>query len=381
MSELANTKTPANIRRRLLATASALALLPLAYRANEAKAEDASRPTVWLELGGQLERADVGNVPFAPNYLDQQANVFSPVSPIDAQRPARYTSGAEGKITFQPEGSEWVVGAGLRYSRANGGRQADFQSKVPWPDGSTFQTGDSTYENYSQTQTHNRQSDFLLDFSVGKDVGLGLFGRHGSSVLSAGVRFAQFTARDNIKNYARPNVGFENKYDTGTKYFWKGRFHNYTLEGERAESFHGVGPSLSWSSSDALIGNPGDAEVMLDWGVNASLLFGRQKTKLQHRTQDAYFRPKVYNYQFYDLPNHSKIIYDNSVPRTRSRSVTVPNIGGFAGLSLRWTNAKVSLGYRADYFFGAMDTGIDTRVTKDRSFYGPFASISVGLGG
>lgn len=381
MSELANTKNSATVRHQLLATASALALLPFVCGANEAKAEDASRPTVWLELGGQLERADLGNVPFAPSYLDQQAQVFSPVSPIDAQRTARYTTGAEGKVSFQPEGSEWVVGASLRYSRSNGGRQVDYQTKVPWPDGSTFQTGDSTYENYSQTQTHNSQSDFLLDFSVGKDVGLGLFGRHGSSVLSAGIRFAQFTARDSIKNYARPNVGFDNKYDTGTKYFWQGRFHNYMLQAERAESFRGVGPSLSWSSSDTVIGNPEDAEVMLDWGVNASLLFGRQKTKIRHRTQDAYFRPKFYDYQFYDLPNHSKIIYDRTVPRTRSRSVVVPNIGGFAGLSLRWTNAKVSMGYRADYFFGAMDTGIDTRVTKDRSFYGPFASISIGLGG
>lgn len=87
-------------------------------------------------------------------------------------------------------------------------------------------------------------------------MGLGLFGKHGSSVLSAGVRFAQFTARDGIANYARPHVGFENKYDTGSKYHWKGRFHNYMLKAERAESFHGLGPSLTWNSSDAILGNP-----------------------------------------------------------------------------------------------------------------------------
>lgn len=120
---------------------------------------------------------------------------------------------------------------------------------------------------------------------------------------------------------------------------------------------------------------------MLDWGINASLLFGRQKSKLQHPTQDAYFRPKVYTNQFDFFSTHSKIMYDRAIPQTRSRSVVVPNVGGFAGLSLQWTNAKVSLGYRADYFFGAMDTGIDQRSTKDRSFYGPFASVSIGLGG
>ena len=63
----------------------------------------------------------------------------------------------------------------------------------------------------------------------------------------------------------------------------------------------------------------------------------------------------------------------------RSRSVTVPNLGGFAGLSLRYTNAKVSLGYRADFFFGAMDGGIDARKAANQSFHGPFATIALGL--
>jgi len=386
MSELTNTKPPVHIRRQLLATASALVLLASVYGARDAKAEDADRPTVWLEVGGQLERVDGGFTPFEPKFLGQDSDTYKPVSPIDAQRPSRYSYGGEGKIAFQPEGSDWVLSGGLRYGRGNGGRQADKQlpaqilhERLGFPPAPYTQT--ARYQAFSQTQTHNSQSDLLLDFMAGKDVGVGIFGRPGSSVLSAGVRFAQFTARDGIANYARPKVGFENKYDTGTKYLAKGRFHNYMLKADRAESFHGIGPSLQWNSSDAVIGNPDNAEVMFDWGVNASLLFGRQKTKLQHRTQDLYFRPKVYTNQFDFFSTHSKLIYDNTVPRTRSRTVTVPNIGGFAGLSLRWTNAKVSLGYRADYFFGAMDAGIDTRVTKDRSFYGPFASISVGLGG
>lgn len=384
MSELTNTPPPANIRRQLLSTASALVLLASVYGTSAAKAEDADRPTVWLELGGQLERVDGGNTPFAPDFFNRDSDVYKPVSPIDAQRTSRYSYGGEGKIAFQPEGSEWIVNAGLRYGRANGGRQVDKQLPAQILHSgfqSALRTSEARYQAFSQTQTHNSQSDLLLDFTVGKDVGVGIFGRHGASVLSAGVRFAQFTARDGITNYGRPKVGFENKYDTGTKYLPKGIFHNYMLKAERAESFHGVGPSLHWNSSEAVIGNPDSAEVMFDWGVNVALLFGRQKTKLQHRTQDLYFRPKVYTNQFDFFSTHSKLISDNTVPRTRSRSVTVPNIGGFAGLSLRWTNAKVSLGYRADYFFGAMDTGVDTRVTKDRSFYGPFASISIGLGG
>ena len=65
----------------------------------------------------------------------------------------------------------------------------------------------------------------------------------------------------------------------------------------------------------------------------------------------------------------------------RSRTVVVPNVGGFAGASFNFSNAKVSLGYRADFFFGAMDGGIDTAKSENRGFYGPFAIVSVGFGG
>jgi hypothetical protein len=66
---------------------------------------------------------------------------------------------------------------------------------------------------------------------------------------------------------------------------------------------------------------------------------------------------------------------------TRVRSVIVPNVGGFAGLSFRVQNFKVSAGYRADLFFNAMDGGIDAHKSENVGFYGPFAMISIGLGG
>ena len=65
----------------------------------------------------------------------------------------------------------------------------------------------------------------------------------------------------------------------------------------------------------------------------------------------------------------------------RLRSVIVPNVGGFAGLSFHYANAKVSFGYRADIFLGAMDGGIDAVKKENVGFYGPFASVSIGLGG
>ena len=59
----------------------------------------------------------------------------------------------------------------------------------------------------------------------------------------------------------------------------------------------------------------------------------------------------------------------------------MPNVGGFAGVSYRYSAAKISLGYRADFFVGAVDGGIDTHKSETLGFYGPFAAISFGLGG
>jgi hypothetical protein len=61
--------------------------------------------------------------------------------------------------------------------------------------------------------------------------------------------------------------------------------------------------------------------------------------------------------------------------------VAVPNLGGFAGVSWRYQNAKVSFGYRADEFFGAMDGGLDKHKSENVGFFGPYANISIGLGG
>jgi len=44
-------------------------------------------------------------------------------------------------------------------------------------------------------------------------------------------------------------------------------------------------------------------------------------------------------------------------------------------------SAKVSFGYRADVFFGVIDGGLATRSTFNRGFYGPFAQVSIGIGG
>jgi hypothetical protein len=61
--------------------------------------------------------------------------------------------------------------------------------------------------------------------------------------------------------------------------------------------------------------------------------------------------------------------------------VTVPNLGGYIGASMKYRNAKISFGYRADAFFGAMDGGQDVAKDYTRAFYGPFLNVTIGMGG
>ncbi len=106
--------------------------------------------------------------------------------------------------------------------------------------------------------------------------------------------------------------------------------------------------------------------------MNAALLFGRQKARFSHQSAVDRVTGVAYPTATQAHP---------MATRSRSRMVTVPNIGGFAGLSYRIRNAKFAAGYRADFFFGAKDSGLDTRNTTDVGFYGPYATISIGLGG
>jgi hypothetical protein len=50
-------------------------------------------------------------------------------------------------------------------------------------------------------------------------------------------------------------------------------------------------------------------------------------------------------------------------------------------VTYRIQDFKISAGYRADFFFNAMDGGNDVRRSEKIGNYGPFATISFGLGG
>ena len=390
MSELINTqKNHSDFRWQLLASVSALVLIGAlrAPQANAASGDD--KPSVWLELGGQLERVDGGNNPYLPAFTTVSPTPvpFGPVSPAQSQTAPRYSYGGEGKLTFTPDDSNWVFSAGIRYGRSNGKKHIHQQSaKTQSVVNPKYQFSPTVYPTptiiataprfFDSKVTHN-ESHFVLDFMAGKDVGLGMFGRGGTSTFSAGLRYAQFTYRRHVEMIARPDPEIY-EYHLGYFSLPVTRHNDFFGKADDRSSFQGIGPSLAWNASAQIAGHE-DQAVTVDWGVNGALLFGRQKARGTHEETHNYYQAKYYQ----TVPPYGlqQISHHGPLPHDRHKSVIVPNLGGFAGLSYRYRDAKVSFGYRADFFFGAMDVGIDAARKVDRDFHGPFAKISIGLGG
>jgi hypothetical protein len=374
MSELVNIRDT-NIRKNLLATASALALVAYIAATDTVKAEDADRPTIWIELGGQMERAQGTSTPFTAPFMTAVSptpDVYANDIFVRTQRAPAQSFGLEGKIVFQPENSDWVLSAALRYGRSQANRHQHQQGPSATP---TFH-GSPVHKYaapFADTRASFDESHAVLDFAAGKDVGLGIFGHESRSTINVGVRFAQFSTKSDVTATGRPSVQV-----LPANYGHVVTFYNYTMWAHAERSFRGIGPSLSWNASATVLGNKDQGELTFDWGVTGALLFGRQKAKTNHTTQ-AYHMPFT-PYPIYAGYYYTRI-YEHLHHDTRSRKVTVPNLGGFAGLSVKYPNVKFSLGYRADFFFGAVDAGIDARHTKDLGFHGPFATLSVGLGG
>ncbi|HEV2561055.1 MAG TPA: Lpg1974 family pore-forming outer membrane protein [Rhizomicrobium sp.] len=355
MSEITNSSSgKAGFRANLLVSVSSAALLVAVYVSAPALASERDHPVVRIELGGALTQLDSPQQIYLPPFILATPRLpFITKSPADIERPIPDSWDGHAKITLQPSGMDWRLSAAVVYGRsARAGSQRQ-QTSHRSPARGNF----GQYRAYQGATTKNTESHMILDFQAGQDVGLGLFGTGGHSTMSIGVRYAQLSSQNDISILYQPTN------DRGTYHMFSGH-----LDARRR--FAGIGPSLSWDASAGLIGNAEDGGASLDWGLNAAILFGRQRVQGHQRTNET---AVVY-------PLQKSPIHQTSVMLNRSKQMIVPNLGGFAGISWRYSNAKVSLGYRADMFFGAIDGGIDTHKNENRGFYGPFASISVGLG-
>jgi hypothetical protein len=283
-----------------------------------------------------------------------------------------------------PEGTNWVFSAAVRYGRVKNARHLHYQTAGQPSFFNTFTNKARqvavrpALREFGDGQAISAESHFVVDFHAGKDVGLGLFGSTGNSIFSAGVRYAQFTSRSDGTLRGRPFLGYDvvrsallpGKYST----IHQAHKQSYTAVVHATRNTHAIGPSVSWDGSMPVAGSNNGMLIDFDWGVNAAALFGRQSVHENHSTTGY----KI-SHDSHGVKHTSS--YNHATQHNRSSSVIIPNVRGFAGVSLKFPNAKVSLGYRGDFFFNATDSGIDARNAANQNFYGPFATISIGLGG
>jgi hypothetical protein len=362
MSDLMNA-TQVNFRRHLLTSASAFALLASLYGARDAHADDADHPTVWIEVGGGFEQISAGETRWLPPNL---------IPPITNPQPMPFGKlpavglDVDFGLSFTPENSDWVYSASISYGRALRGPKHSHDQTYQFH--SFYYYFKSKYVpdtyNFSDATQKSRSSRAIIDFKAGKDIGLGSMG--GKSVISAGIRILKLNERSEGQFTAFTNA--PKKYDPGEIAHKAGLLATH--------SFSGIGPSISWDASAPLMGSLANG-FSIDWGANAAILFGRQKTDVTlHANNIQYYHGSSYMSGVPVTRYHF-----SPPPMPRAKNVVVPNVGGFAGLSWHLPNAKLSLGYRADFFFGAIDGGLDSAKKETRGFYGPFANVSVGLGG
>lgn len=355
MSELANT-APGNYRRSLLASVSALALAVSIYGTRSVLADD--RPTVWIDLGGAFDQvSNAGASWLPPNLTPPISN--PPPEPFGRTPSIGYD--IDGAITLQPHNSDWIYSASIRYGRGQVGPKRNHdQSYVIQTKGLSQKYVLTNYD-FANARQQSHSSHAILDFSVGKDVGIGAF-HGGKSTVHFGVRAVQLNEKSDAQLTAF--VSAPAKYSPGEV--------SHTAQAVITRSFSGTGPSVSWDGATPLIGADDD-NVTFDWGANAAILFGQQKARVSLHTQDAQYYKTGVGYA-------TRVLSHSTETPRRDKTVVVPNVGAFAGLSWRLPNSKVSFGYRADFFFGAIDGGLTASQKEVRGFYGPFASVSMGLG-
>jgi iron complex outermembrane recepter protein len=337
-----------------------------------------TKPEVWLTLGGNFAQ-------FADNWEHYNPSFTSLIpdslpSPLGVERSPSSGFDWDADLSFQPDKSDWVLKAGIRYGRSAENRKmhkslppSQYTKYITGPFCTRFhfctRTITATVNKLVDAHASASEQHTMLDFTLGKDFGLGIFGGAGQSTISGGVRAVQFDTRASAELNSNPN--------------WIPKFtppylltivHD-VLDGTTDEhrNFRGIGPEVTWDADAPVFGSPENGEVMVDWGVNAALLFGRQRANIRQRTSDLHCS--------LGFPSHGCASSYSPQNVSRSRRLAVPNLGGYAGLSVKYSNAKISFGYRADEFFGAMDGGQGAAKKYDRGFYGPYLNLSLGFGG
>jgi hypothetical protein len=338
---------------------------------------------ITLELGGSALRNNGDNERMSADELD----VFTPTLLPDSLpgRDLDWGDGGEARLTYRPAGTPWRVSAGVRFGKANGDAKgiyselADQEKVCGEPIFICQNPLIPTIEKYNTIPTnsswvHTSQSDdhMLVDFMVGRDVGMGA-GDFRSS-LSGGLGYARITSRTDLKVQGIPDWVVTNGFftdPTTARHHW----YDATLTSER--EFEGVGPVAAWEASQRLRGDEETGTLSLAWTVGGGVLFGKRKVDMTGDILSNYYISRYNNTYAFPPPVSDRM----QVDRQRSKSLAVPTANLSLGLAYEIDRLKVGAGYRWERYFDVIDGGDRERKAYGRTIDGPYFKLSIGFGG
>jgi hypothetical protein len=378
------------------------------------------QPSPWsLELGGYLLRPSEARVEtFTPSFI----TAFDPnIDPTGEQAgDLDWGDGREIVLAYAPENG-WRFSLGARFGES--GRDRTNSDRII-REGETLETcalgtlsadpltcdpADSgnrilNRTNYGLMELNEREEHLLVDFTVGRDVGLGGF-MDGN--LSAGLRYAQFESSTDAvvrgtPDWVLPYEDFNLIEVPGLpKYAGEAQRTEYNSAMRAEREFEGAGPIVTWESSARLFDVAGSGRLDVDWSLSGGLLFGKQKTSVEGFEEGAYYSqdhrqqrglasqclPNCVDIDPHPIrfvpsvdPFAPESSYSTPFSHERSKSVRVPTAGATLGLTYRIGGASIGAGYQWERYFDAIDGGIEERKEYDRTVDGPYLKVTFGGG-
>ena len=344
-----------------------------------------------LELGGQIQRHEAPAEAVRPTF----AGEFAPEIDIfgDEQRgDLDWGDGREVKLTWRPDGGPWMASAGVRFGRTNGTDKARatmeldevcgfggyFAVYCPYAAGDDIKYISKT--NWAEARTAIKEDHQIVDFAVGRDLGVGGLGQ---SSLAVGLRYAKLASTAHVRADGVPDWYIAQGFSIPGYYYPDLYVSTQTvresrLTGER--EFKGAGPVLSWELSTKLFGNDDTGHVSVDLSATGGVLFGKQQSSTTGTETATYYEfggPTVHLQGTGILP--AEIII-TPVDFSRSSDATVPVLDLSLGLSYTVGGVKAGLGYRWERYFDAIGA-TSSDASYDRTIDGPYFKLAIGFGG
>jgi len=344
-----------------------------------------------VEIGGQIQRQDA---PYQTvqsgfeNAFSDSLNIFGAAQNRDLD----WGDGRDLKVTYRPEGGAWSTSVAYRFGKTNnsltrlnrlekqpnecvlGAAYVAYYGNICDPNNPKYDPTNVTYTTrWASATARDREEHTLVDFTVGRDVGLGF----GQSSISLGLRYGEFKSDTAVTMMGVPDRYVPDGWIIpGPKYT---NFHQYDASFAARREFKGAGPTVSWEGDAPLLGNTDIGRVLADWSLTGGVLLGRQETAITGEGEVANRRLHI------SVPTAETVetLSTTTLPPVdihRSKQVSAPFVGGALGLSYAVDRFKIGAGYRWERYYNVLDAGDAEHKSYDRTIDGPYFKVSVGFG-